>query len=147
MTTTTPMKKAAPAAAGKPPAAPSGSVSALVKSLDTVQISDQYELYEFLEAYRAIGHRIGVEMLMVAHNVEAGLKAQAKKDATFGIVGFNSHMAIRRFSKQMKAAGEHMASGSGAAAVAWRLFQADFDEALSRKKPVAKASKGFSIDM
>lgn len=140
---TTPMKKAAPKPSGNPGSA---RLDVLLRALETVQLDNQYDLHEFLDALRALGHRLAVETKMGAHELEAGLKAQAKADATLGIPGFDARRAIRSVARQINAAADHFASAAGAAAAGWNAFEKEFDQALSRK-PKAGKTKGFKIDM
>jgi hypothetical protein len=142
MTTPSMTKNAAPQQQGN---TGSSRLNALIQALETVQIENQYDLHEFCEALRGLGHRLAVETMMGSHELEAGLKEQAKADATLGIPGFDSRRAIRGTIRQFKSCADHFASAAGCAAAGWTSFEKNFDQALSRKPKAAKRG-GFKIE-
>lgn len=124
----------------------SNRLDALVKALESVQLSDQHDLHAALEAFRALGHRLAVEGMMMAGELEAGVKATAKANSAVGVVGFSATRKIRRTLKAFRAMADHFASAGGSAVAAWTAFEKDFEEDLTPTKTKPKSRRGFSIN-
>jgi hypothetical protein len=143
-------KGVVPPRPGHAPAAGRGTGSqrldVLVKSLETIQLSDQHDLHQLCEAFRQLSHRLAVEAMMASGELEAGAKAMAKAHSAFGVVGFSATRKIKRTVKALRSMADSYAAAGGSAAAAWNHFQRDFEEDLTitRTKPAAR--RGFSIN-
>jgi hypothetical protein len=124
----------------------SKSLDALVKALETVQISDQHDLHEALEAFRMLGHRLAMEALLMGSELEAGVKQAAKNDSALGVVGFSAHRKIKRTMRAFRTMADGFASAGASAVTAWRAFEKDFADDLAPAKTKPAARKGFRIN-
>lgn len=124
----------------------SGRLDSLVKALENVQLSDQHDLHEALEAFRALGHRLAVEAMMMAGALEEGTKATARANSRVGVVGISAHRKIRRTVKAFQSMADGFAGAAGSAVAAWNAFCKDFEDDLSVSKTKTKAHKGFAVN-
>jgi hypothetical protein len=144
MATTTPAPPAHAPAVGR--GTGSNRLDVLVKALESVQLSDQHDLHQALEAFRMLGHRLAVEAMMMSHELEEGVKAEARNRSKVGVVGWSARSKIRRTVKAFRGMADAFA-GAGAGAVAtWKAFEKDFEDDLSPTKTKPQGRRGFSIN-
>jgi hypothetical protein len=128
------------------PASGSQSIDRMVKALDQIELTDQHTLHAFLQAGRALAHKIAVETSMASGELTAGGKEMAKGSGNPLLMGIDVRMKIRRVTKQMDAAAEHMAQAAAAYTATWTVFEREFEEILDRSRTKVKRPKLFSID-
>lgn len=124
----------------------SGSIDQMVKSLDQIELTDQHTLHAFLQAGRALAHKIAVETSMAAGELTAGGKEMARGSGNPLLMGIDVRMKLRRVTKRMEAAAEHMAQAAGEYSASWAVFEREFGEILNRSRTRVKRPKAFHID-
>lgn len=124
----------------------SKALDTLVKHIENAQCSDQHELHDALEAYRAIGHRLAVEAMMMAGELEQGSRTMAKGASAVGMVGWDASRKIKRTVRAFRAMADSFAAAGASASVAWNHFQRDFEDDLSVTKTKPATRRGFTIN-
>jgi hypothetical protein len=124
----------------------SNRLDVLVKALESVQLSDQHDLHEALEAFRMLGHRLAVEAMMMSHELEEGVKAEARNRSMVGVVGWSARSKIRRTVKAFRNMADAFAAAGAGAVATWKAFERDFEEDLSPTKTKPRGRKGFTIN-
>jgi hypothetical protein len=124
----------------------SQSIDQMIKALDQIELTDQHTLHAFLQAVRALAHKVAVETSMAAGELTAGGKEMAKGSGNPLLMGIDVRMKIRRVTRQMDAAAEHMAQAAAASTAAWTVFEREFEEILNRSRTKVKRPKSFHID-
>jgi hypothetical protein len=158
MTTAPAKKTAAPAkktaAPPKPTAAPtvnvtvstgSDKIDALVRALDDVELTDQHSLHAFCEALRKLSHKLAVETAIASGQLSAGAKAMAKGSGNPFLMGLDVKVKIRRVTKSLESASDHLGDASSAAVLAWSTFEAEFEEVLSKSSRQPATPRSFHI--
>jgi len=133
---------------GHPAGGSSGSqsIDQMVKALDQIELTDQHTLHQFLQAGRALAHKIAVETSMASGELSAGGKEMAKGTGNPFLMGLDVRLSMRRVTKRVDAAADHMAQAAAEYTAAWVVFEREFGEALSRTKTQVKRPKSFFID-
>lgn len=144
MATTTPAPPVHAPAVGR--GTGSNRLDVLVKALESVQLSDQHDLHQALEAFRMLGHRLAVEAMMMSHELEEGVKAEARNRSKVGVVGWSARSKIRRTVKSFRGMADAFAAAGAGAVATWKAFEKDFEEDLSPTKTKPQGRRGFSIN-
>lgn len=124
----------------------SGSIDQAVKALDQIELTDQHTLHAFLQAGRALAHKIAVETSMAAGELTAGGKEMAKGSGNPLLMGIDVRLKLRKVTKRMEAAAEHQAQAAAEYTAAWVTFEREFGEVLNRSRTQVKRPKSFNID-
>jgi hypothetical protein len=120
---------------GNSPSRPGGargqSLSQLVQSIGSMELSNQDDLHAFCEAYRALGHFLAVTAKMAEGQLKAAARAQAKQ-AKDGWMTPTQRVKLGHTLRQVGKDIDAMAQASAQMAVfgvkAWRRFEATLDE-------------------
>jgi hypothetical protein len=131
-------------------AAPQGgggnrTLTQLMKAIDSVQVHNQHDLYEVLEAFRQLGSYVAVQAGCISSEIDHGARAMAKAESTLGVVGLGVRGRLRRVVRRVDSIANHFMSAAGDAIAARHEMEALLDEIHGAKKP--KQAKGFTIDM
>ena len=124
----------------------SGSIDQMVKALDQIELTDQHTLHAFLQAGRALAHKIAVETSMAAGELTAGGKEMAKGSGNVLLMGIDVRMKLRRVTKRIDAAADHMGQAAAEYTAAWTVFEREFADVLDRSRTQVKRPKSFHID-
>jgi hypothetical protein len=122
-----------------------GMLTRLTAALEQVEIHDQHDLHEFLEALRMLCHYLAVQVALASGEINAGAREMAKQQATMGMVGMGMRSRIRSVTKKIDAAADHLGDAAADAVGAWRAMEALLAELEPKTK--VKRPKGFSINM
>ena len=121
------------------------TLSSLLKAVDNIQVHNQHDLYEVLEAIRQLGTYAAVQAGCLAHEVDAGARAMAKAESTLGIVGLGIRARIRSVVKDIEGCANGFMQSAGSAVKARHKMEAILDEINGAQKP--KQAKGFTIQV
>lgn len=124
----------------------SQTIDQMVKALDQIELTDQHTLHAFLQAGRALAHKIAVETSMAAGELTAGGKEMAKGSGNPLLMGIDVRLKLRRVTKRLDAAAEHMAQAAAEYSATWITFEREFGEVLNRSRTQVKRPKSFHID-
>lgn len=124
----------------------SGSIDQMVKALDQIELTDQHTLHAFLQAGRALAHKIAVETSMAAGELTAGGKEMAKGSGHMLLMGIDVRLKLRRVTKRLEAAAEHMAQAAAEYSATWTVFEREFGEVLNQSRTQVKRPKSFNIN-
>lgn len=124
----------------------SKTIDQMVKSLDQIELTDQHTLHQFLQAGRALAHKIAVETSMASEELAAGGKEMAKGSGNPFLMGLDVRLSMRRVTKRLEAAADHMAQAAAEYTATWAVFEREFGDALAQTKTQVKRPKSFSID-
>jgi hypothetical protein len=117
----------------------------LIRTLDNAQVGDVNDLFEFYEGMRKLAHTLAVTSHMIGGQIEAGLKAQAKKDARFHVPGFSVRSSIRRWRRSHNKMGDSLADAAAGAVGGWTTFSGEFAAVLQSAPPARQRPRGFHI--
>ncbi|MGY5634174.1 hypothetical protein ACW7N6_38180 [Streptomyces sp. UC1A3] len=140
--------------AGQGPSRPGGSrgqnIAQLAQSIGSMELSNQDDLHEFCEAYRAILNYLAVSAKMA----EGQLKASARATARQAKDGWMTPSQMAKMALTLRQVGrdiDHMANsciaGAAGAVKAWRRFETLLDELESDRKLNRPGSRrsGFTV--
>lgn len=123
----------------------SDKLDALVKALDDVELTDQHSLNAFCEALRKLCSRLAVETAIGTGQLEAGAKAMAKGNGNPFLMGIDVRFKMRKVTKALGSASDHLGDAAASAVSAWTIFEAEFAEILDKSARKTQAAKGFTI--
>lgn len=122
-----------------------GSLASLVATIESVELGNQHDLYEFLEAYRKINHTLAIYAHLAAGELDAAMKAAEKGRSRTGLfMSPTARSAIRQVTREIKRMGDSNGDAARHASAAWRRFQNGFETLLSGGK-APKQARTFEI--
>lgn len=133
-----------PAPEGGSGAPANQTLSTLLKAIDSVQIHNQHDLHEVLEALRKLSNYVAVQAMCAAHEVEAGAKEMARAEATLGIVGLGVRAEMRRVTRAMEGGANHFMAASADFVKAWHAMEKFLDDINGAQKP--QKARSFTIE-
>lgn len=108
-----------------------GSLAALIDRIESVELGNQHDLYDFFEAYRMVNHTLAIYAQLAAGELEAAMKAAEKAKSKSGMwASPSARAAIRAVTREMKRMGEANGDSARHASAGWRRFLNGFSEAL-----------------
>ena len=119
------------------------TLSGLLKAIDGVQVHNQHDFYEVMEAIRQLSAYVAVQAGCISSEIEHGAKAMAKAESTLGVVGLSVRTRLRRVTKKTDSIANHFMTAAGEAVAARHEMEALLDEINGAQKP--KQSKSFTI--
>jgi uncharacterized phage infection (PIP) family protein YhgE len=123
----------------------SDKLDALVRALDDVELSDQHSLNAFCEALRKLASRLAVETAIGSGQLTAGAKVMAKGTGNPLLMGLDVRLKMRKVTKALDSASDHLGDAAAQAVTAWSVFEAEFEEALNKSARKAATPRGFTI--
>jgi hypothetical protein len=122
------------------------SLTRAVQALMSIQIHDQHDLFEFLNAAREVGHTLAIYVRMGAEELSAQMKAAERSKSAVSVLGPGAWARIRQVVRETDKSGDSFADAAKHAATAWKMFQRNFADDLSRAQTPARTShRGFQI--
>lgn len=129
-----------PGMRGKDPAA-------LVRILAEGSLTDQHDLYQWLQAGRQLAHDLALFTSAGAGELEAGAKEMLRGSGKTGLFGLDILLRIKRITRKLNGASDHFAEAAAAYVGTWKAFEHEFQELLEQAQTKPKKARHFQIDL